>query len=115
MPGPHVDCATFVARLRESGLVAAEQFAAVDELAAAADRGRTLARALVEQGLLTRFQAEMILAGRTDGFILGQYRILEQIGRGGMGRVFKAEHVTMNRIVALKVLAPNLTRTERAR
>jgi serine/threonine protein kinase len=92
-----------------------EQFAPVQALAADADRGRTLARMLVEKGLLTRFQAEMLLAGRTDGFVLGQYRILEQIGRGGMGRVFKAEHITMNRVVALKVLAPNLTRTDRAR
>jgi serine/threonine-protein kinase len=57
----------------------------------------------------------MLYRGRTDGFTLGQYRILDRIGRGGMGRVFKAEHQTMNRVVALKVLAPDLMKTERAR
>src|SRR5207302_191136 len=85
------------------------------DIAASTDRGRVLARALVERGLLTRFQAEMLLAGRTDGFVLGQYRILDQIGRGGMGRVFKAEHQTMNRVVALKVLSGSLMRTDRAK
>jgi len=106
---------TFLARLRESGLLSPEHFQQVYDAAAATDRGRVLARSLVERGLLTRFQAEMLLAGRTEGFVLGQYRILEQIGHGGMGRVFKAEHQTMNRIVALKVLSSALTRTDRAK
>src|SRR5205814_1338081 len=74
-----------------------------------------VARALVEQGQLTKFQAELLLAGRTTGFFLGQYRILEQIGQGGMGRVFKATHQAMNRTVAIKVLAPQHTKTEKAR
>jgi serine/threonine-protein kinase len=54
----------------------------------------------------------MLLAGRTGGFQLGQYRILEPLGRGGMGRVFKAVHQTMNRIVALKLVSSNLVKTE---
>jgi hypothetical protein len=38
------------------------------------------------------------------GATLGSYRLIEQIGAGGMGRVFIAEHVRLGRKVALKVL-----------
>ncbi len=38
------------------------------------------------------------------GAVLGSYRLLQQIGTGGMGRVFVAEHVRLGRRVALKVL-----------
>jgi serine/threonine protein kinase len=114
MPTQHVDRETFLARLRESGLLSPEEMTKAFELAGESERGKTLAKLLVDRGVLTRFQAAMIIRGRTDGFILGQYRILDQLGRGGMGRVFKAEHQTMNRLVALKVLAAHLMKTERA-
>jgi serine/threonine-protein kinase len=114
MPSPSVDRQTFLSNLRESGLVSEEKLADLIAALPESNRGRLVARALVESNVLTRFQAERLLMGLTGGFMLGQYRILDQIGRGGMGRVFKAQHRTMKRIVALKVLAPELLKTERA-
>jgi serine/threonine-protein kinase len=110
-----VDRKTFLANLRQSRLLSETQLSdTLNELPQTA-RGMAVARALVEKNLLTRFQAERLLAGRNTGFLLGQYRILDQLGQGGMGRVFKAEHLAMKRLVALKVLAPKLIESERAR
>src|SRR5581483_2320389 len=111
---PSVDWQTFLANVRQSGLLTPSELARVTADLPESARGRVLARRLVERGLLTRFQAEQLLVGRTGGFSLGQYRILDLLGQGGMGRVFKAEHRTMHRLVALKVLSPNLLKTGRA-
>jgi serine/threonine-protein kinase len=40
--------------------------------------------------------------------ILGQFRIIERIGKGGMGEVFKAEQPAMDRVVAIKILHQKL-------
>jgi eukaryotic-like serine/threonine-protein kinase len=106
---------TFIANVRQSGLIPESELDAALERVPATQRGRSVARGLVQLGLLTKFQAQLLLAGRTHGFVLGQYRILDQLGQGGMGRVFKAEHLTMGRTVAIKVLAPQHTKTEKAR
>jgi serine/threonine-protein kinase len=110
-----MDTKTFLAHLQRSRLIRRRDLKAVAPRLPRSGRGRLVARALVEWGLLTKFQAELLLAGRTSGFFLGQYRILDQIGQGGMGRVFKAVHQTMNRVVALKILSPHLVKTERTR
>ena len=109
-----MDRDTFLAHLRQSGLLAERDLRAARERLSDSQRGRVAARLLVEQGLLTKFQAELLLIGRTQGFFLGPYKILDQLGQGGMGRVYKALHQTMNRVVALKVLMPQVTKTPRA-
>jgi len=109
-----MDRATFLTNLRQSGLVTAEQMAKMAGRLPDSKIAPPLAKTLIDAGLLTRFQAELLLAGKTSGFFLGQYRILDYLGRGGMGRVFKAEHQTMNRIVAVKVLASHLVKTAKA-
>ncbi|MAG57014.1 MAG: hypothetical protein CMJ83_12030 [Planctomycetes bacterium] len=44
------------------------------------------------------------LVGKT----IGGYRILERIGRGGMGTVYKANQTSLNRTIALKILSPKI-------
>lgn len=61
------------------------------------------ANLLVQQGAITRFQADQLLAGRSK-LTLGQYEIVDELGHGGMGQVFRARHALMGRTVAIKVL-----------
>ncbi len=58
---------------------------------------------LIKLGYLNRWQAEQLRRGHTK-FTLGPYRILDAIGHGGMGYVFKGEHGLLGRIEAIKVL-----------
>jgi serine/threonine-protein kinase len=102
-----MDREAFFRHLRQSRLLPE---AALDEAARLtdSDRARAIARALVQRGLLTRYQAGRVLAGRPGRLLLGQYRVLDQLGRGAMGRVFKAVHTAMQRVVAVKVILPGL-------
>src|SRR5262245_44035467 len=50
--------------------------------------------------------------GRPLG-VLGKYRLLEHIGSGSMGDVYRAEHLLLGRRSAVKVLRPELARDER--
>ncbi len=95
--------------LRAASLIPSEDWEALpdemqDRLGACAAK-EDLLPLLVEQHLLTDYQAARIAAGKAFGLVLGNYRVLDRLGAGAMGVVFRAEHVDLRRPVAIKVLA----------
>jgi tRNA A-37 threonylcarbamoyl transferase component Bud32 len=67
---------------------------------------KALAEQLVGRGWLTPFQADLLLQGRGQELLLGSYVLLEKLGEGGMGAVFKARNWKLGRVVAVKVIRP---------
>src|SRR5436189_97648 len=65
---------------------------------------RPLARLILQRGWLTRFQLNLLAQGKGKELLLGPYRLLDRLGEGGMGQVYKAEHQHMHRVVALKLI-----------
>lgn len=100
-------CEQFVYELRRSNLIERGQLDQVIE-----DFLRRHPRAepniliehLVAQRVLTQFQAERILQGKTQGLVLGPYVLTDSVGQGSMGAVYKAVSKNDNRTYAVKVL-----------
>lgn len=84
------------------------KFLAQFSLAGQGSDALSLARWLVEQGRLTPFQAAEICRGRASELLLGDYVLVDELGQGGMGRVYRAHHVRMGRDAAIKILAEHL-------
>jgi serine/threonine-protein kinase len=72
-----------------------------------------LAERLVRDEILTGYQAKRFLGNKPHGLLVGKYIILDRIGSGSMGRVYKAHHQMMDRVVALKIIAPEIASNER--
>lgn len=74
-----------------------------DERPGSDTRVDSFRRFLIAKRALTEYQAALVQRGRADGFFIAGYKILEQLGKGQMGGVYKAVH-NFGQIVALKVL-----------
>jgi eukaryotic-like serine/threonine-protein kinase len=97
----------FLNALRKSGLLTPDDLIGVIA-EAGIDPAKTdpiqLAALLVRKKLLTKYQAMQVLNGRTQGFVLDNYKILDGIRQDRVGMVFLAEHTESHQRVALKVL-----------
>ncbi|QDU08919.1 FHA domain-containing serine/threonine-protein kinase [Gimesia aquarii] len=105
MSKPH-DINSFLELLRKSKLLSEDEVrAAIDELRLESfATPKEAAQKLVTENVLTRYQGERLLSGRTRGFFIHNYKVLEILGFGGMGSLYLAEDVETSVPVALKVL-----------
>jgi eukaryotic-like serine/threonine-protein kinase len=94
--------------VRKSGLVpnsCLDEFLERPVVVAAMDQeAKKLAGLMVQEGVLTVFQAKQLLQGKWRGFPFGSYQVLEQLSRPGQSPVYLCIHGMMGRRVALKVL-----------
>ncbi|HEV3386062.1 MAG TPA: serine/threonine-protein kinase [Gemmata sp.] len=98
----------YCALLTKSKLLAAEELELAlkkwkEESPRQDDQVDSFCKFLISRRSLTEWQAAMVRRGRADGFFIGGYRIVDRIGKGQMGGVYKAVH-GLGQLVALKIL-----------
>jgi serine/threonine-protein kinase len=105
-----VERAIFFDRLRQNRLLTDAELEQTASRFGDGDAVESIAGSLVKEGVLTPYQVRQVCSGDTQPLTLGQYRLLDELGRGGMGHVYKALHTIMGRVVAIKVISPELVK-----
>jgi serine/threonine protein kinase len=108
MATPTTSVRDYCTLLTKSKLLPADEVAALlkrwrEESRGAEDQVDEFRKYLTARRYLTEWQAHMVQRGRADGFFIGGYKILDRVGKGQMGGVYKAAH-SLGQIVALKIL-----------
>jgi serine/threonine-protein kinase len=108
--------ADLLAVIRNSGIVSERLLAEIKGKVLRGDYPLdpiALAERLVDDEVLTVYQARRFLNDKSHGLLVGRYIILDRIGSGSMGRVYKAHHQMMDRVVALKIIAPEIASNQK--
>jgi serine/threonine protein kinase len=112
---PHATVDSLVEALRGRPILTPKQF---DELtrvhAPIHTHNQELARTLIRLRWISIYQAKKLLAGKADELVVGQYLILDKLGEGGMGKVYKAMQLNLHRVVALKIVRQSLLSSDTA-
>ena len=101
---PVTSTAGLVHAIRSMRLLRGNQHEELDTLQQSFAEPRSLARELLQRNWLSPYQVNQVFQGRAGSLILGPYLLVERVGEGGMGTVYKARHQLMDRVVALKVI-----------
>jgi serine/threonine protein kinase len=110
MGQPITSVNTLIDALRQLQLLKRDQLneLLVGELQGRFSDSRAMGSELLRRDWLTPYQVNQLLQGRGQDLVLGDYLLLERLGEGGAGQVFKARQQLMDRIVALKLIRKQL-------
>jgi serine/threonine protein kinase len=99
-------CAEYVSALTDNDLVGPEDGLKVAEFLRSSPprRPSELVHYLVQQEMLTPFQADYVVEGRAADLKLFSYSLIDVIGKGAMGTVFKARSAKDRGVYAVKVV-----------
>lgn len=99
---------TFLDAIVRSGLLDSDQLQQEIKHLSQEQRGdvQSLADQLIKRGKLSSFQAKKLMKGAFGGLLLGPYEVVAPIGKGGMGTVYLARDMNLQKLIALKILPP---------
>src|SRR5262245_25271373 len=95
---------TFIESLSNLPILPPQQLREVLRMQSRFTNARGLAKELLTRDWLTAYQVNQLCQNQGKDLVLGSYVLMERIGEGAMGLIYKARHLTMGRIVALKVI-----------